>query len=357
MVTRADISVLFFLSPRLVVIDAPSAEIAIQDLHDTLKDIEDEPSSIQYAKLIDTTGKDDLGGGVFTGLNSKLQNAQVMFQRRTTVLQSGTITTASVPGVFVAVEDSAAFFIANGVKRGDIVVNRTDFSHSEVLSVESEVKLFVMSPTGGTEDDFDIGESYDVFQMTQCEVSGGNLVAVDTDGITPINSIFPTFGTQVVRTSSSSATLQEQADIQFASYNNGVTIDAVNGVSGTAFPIGTPRVPVNNLPDAAIILADKGFKVVYLRGSFTISAGTTNVLFQGQAVQLTTLTINAPADVTGSRFRNLTVTGTGFASLRTLWTRWEISVSIWPDSPLDFELTQCLVDYENLSCLLRDIPN
>lgn len=41
----------------------------------------------------------------------------------------------------------------------------------------------------------------------QCNIAGGNLVAVTSDGITDLNPVFPTAFTQVVKTSSSSATI------------------------------------------------------------------------------------------------------------------------------------------------------
>src|SRR4030067_1617565 len=58
----------------------------------------------------------------------------------------------------------------------------------------------------------------------QCEISGGNLVAMDENGI-PMSPIQPTAYTQIVRTSSSSATLMELEAIQYSSYNGGGSVD------------------------------------------------------------------------------------------------------------------------------------
>ena len=51
----------------------------------------------------------------------------------------------------------------------------------------------------------------------QCNISGGNLVAIDEVGST-ISPVEPTAYTQIVLANSSSATLSEQTAIQYASY-------------------------------------------------------------------------------------------------------------------------------------------
>jgi hypothetical protein len=310
MATRSDIDVFYNLSPRLVRIAAPSTEVTIQDLHDTLRDIEDEPANLIYPDLIESAGKEPLGGNVFVGLTATLQNAQIMFERRVNLLSSGTITTASTSSerAYLLI-DSAATFITDGVKRGDIVHNETDIAYGEVLTVDSETQLTVLKTGGGTDNELNLNDTYYIYEMVQCEISGGNLVAIDGLG-DPISPVFPTFGTQVLRTSSSSATLQEQADIQYASFNGGVTIDILNGTAGTIFPIGTPRLPVNNFADALSILQQRGFDTYFVRGDLTINAGTHPYLFIGQAISVTTITIDAIADVTGARFENATITGT-----------------------------------------------
>ena len=107
---------------------------------------------------------------------------------------------------------------------------------------------------------------------TICNVTGGNLVAVDSNGA----SVYPLeYSTNVMATitASSSATLQEQIDIQYASFNNEVTINIVTGVSGTSFPIGTRRQPVNNLNDAKAIANERGFNTLCIIGEFTLNSG------------------------------------------------------------------------------------
>lgn len=313
MAVRSDVQIFYNLSPRLVKIDAPSTEITIQDLHDTLRDIEDEPANLVYPDIISTAGKESLGGGVLVGLTATLLNAQVMFERRTNVVSTGTITTASTPSErAMLLIDAGATFITDGVKRSDIVINEDDGnSFSEVLSVDSENQLTVLAPTGGSENDFDIGEAYTIYEMVQCNVTGGNLVALD-DVDAELDPVFPTFGTQVVRTSASSATLQELLDIQHSSFNGGVTVDVTSIYSGTAFPNGTPRQPVNNMADALTIATSRGFSIFYIIGNVTLDSGPNlvNKIFIGESRDKTTITIQAAATVSGTEFRDATITGT-----------------------------------------------
>lgn len=51
-----------------------------------------------------------------------------------------------------------------------------------------------------------------------------------------------------------------------------VYIDSINGVTGTTFPIGTKRTPVNNIPDAVIIANDLGIKDLFFLNDHTIGS-------------------------------------------------------------------------------------
>ena len=69
-------------SPRIITIPSPIVEVTIEDLNDTLQDIEDNEEGIAFPKLRDASGKEDLGGGVLVGLTVKLINAKVKFADR-----------------------------------------------------------------------------------------------------------------------------------------------------------------------------------------------------------------------------------------------------------------------------------
>jgi hypothetical protein len=149
------------------------------------------------------------------------------------------------------------------------------------------------------------GPSYE-----QCNISGGNLVAIDDVGA-DTNPIEPTAFTQIVLANSSSATLSEQAAIQYASFNGGVSYDSTSPYSGTDYPVGTPQEPVNNVYDAADIAAERGFTVGFLLSDMTIPtdlplAGFT---FLGSGKDRTVVTIPDAADVSECTYIDCEVTG------------------------------------------------
>lgn len=209
MAERNDITVFWSLSPRIIQIDAPSAEITIQDLHDTLRSMTEQAGegfidNLDDDFIIDSAGKEDLGGGVQVGITSTLQNAQLTFEPRTTPVETGTATSADANGIVL--NDNTAQFITNGVTRGSFIVNFDDRSIATVISVNSETQLVHTPLLAGVADDWGIGDNYSVWNIVQCEISGGNLVAVDTNGDI-MDSIYPSAFTQVLRSLSSATTL------------------------------------------------------------------------------------------------------------------------------------------------------
>lgn len=221
MAFRSDVTVAWEESPRLIAVAAPSTNITLQDLVDTLRDLEDEMSEgLQFDHLLDTSGKGNLGGGGFTGILATLKNAQVLFEPRTTRLETGTVTTVDTNGKVLI--DSAATFQANGVTRGDMVLNSADGSHATVLSVTSETELRTLVLAGGTDDQYDFGDGYEIFDYEECTVNGGDLVAVDAAG-DPLAPTLNTFGTNLtvelstspalIQSGISGLTAQESADL------------------------------------------------------------------------------------------------------------------------------------------------
>lgn len=72
----------FMADPRIITIPIALTEVTVQDLHDTLSDIEDEPSAMQYENLVSSGGKEPLGAGKFVGITMTLQNAKIAFAAR-----------------------------------------------------------------------------------------------------------------------------------------------------------------------------------------------------------------------------------------------------------------------------------
>jgi hypothetical protein len=309
MTVRTDITVNQLLSPRILRVAAPSTEVTIQDLHDTCRALEDDFENMPYPSLISSAGKEELGGGVSVGLTSTLQNVRLAFDARKTAVASGAATSTDATGTFLT--DTAATFVAAAVEPGAWVVNLTDGSVCSVVRVLSETQIETDMLGGGADNQWTATDTYKIWNVAQVEVSGGNLVAVDSAGV-PIDAILPTAGTQVVRTSASSATLQEVLDIQYGAYSYGVSYDASSQYTGTAYPVGTLREPVNNLEDALAIATELGFATIYVLGSATINGGLNFQNFQiiGESVALSAINVSAAAQVTGCEFSRCTLTGT-----------------------------------------------
>jgi len=311
--TRNDVDVVFTLSPRVAEVRAPSTEIIMQDLVDTMRIEEESFRGMSYDKLLNASGKEDLGGGVKVGITVAMQNLLLAFEGRTTPAETGTVT--SVPSSPVAgrqvMQDSTATFITNGVARGSLLINFTDQSVADVVSVDSETQLTTKTLIEGITDSYTVLDDYKVWNIIQVSATGGNLTAVD-ELQSVIAAILPTAFTQVVLTSSASATLSEQADIQYASFNGGVSVDLLAGTSGTTFPTGTERQPVDNFTDALAIANERGFLTLYVFGDALIAGGLdfTNFTIVGQGQNLSTFTLDPGAVFVNNTFAEAKITGT-----------------------------------------------
>jgi len=209
MTFRTDVSVDWTQSPRLIFVAQPAVNISIQDLIDTLRVLEEQPwEGLAYPHIIDAAGKENLGNNIFVGITAKLLNAKLGFESRKTSLTSGTVSSDDLSGF--TLNDSSAQFITNGATQGAWVVNFTDGSRATILKVVSETQIITDGLGDGTDNQFSIGDYYELLGVVQCEINGGNLVAVESDGITDMIPIIPTVGTQIIRTSASSATLTDQ---------------------------------------------------------------------------------------------------------------------------------------------------
>jgi hypothetical protein len=68
MTTRDDVNADYQPSPRVIEVTAPSTELTVQDLVDTLRISEEGfAEGLSFDKVIDAAGKEDLGGGVLVG--------------------------------------------------------------------------------------------------------------------------------------------------------------------------------------------------------------------------------------------------------------------------------------------------
>ena len=82
MAIRGDITVNWEVSPRIITVASPSVGISAQDLHDTCRYLEAQQNAIDNPYLIDTAGREFLGGTTYVGLTATLRNAVVAFEAR-----------------------------------------------------------------------------------------------------------------------------------------------------------------------------------------------------------------------------------------------------------------------------------
>ncbi|MFT5483317.1 MAG: hypothetical protein ACI9GW_001974 [Halieaceae bacterium] len=311
MTVRSDFSYNMELSPRIITVALPSTVVNIQDLHDTITSYEDSREGGQFPRLIQTGGGEDLDGGTSVGLTSTLQDAVLAFQARTTPEQTGTATSTGTN----ILTDTAATFIANGVERGAMLINYTDGSIATVIEVLTETTLRHEPLESGVSNDWSITDSYSVTNEVQCNVSGGNMVAVGADLVTSIDPIFPTVGTQVVRSSSSSATTAFQGSLNFATYNNEIQVDQTNSTglaqAGTVFPAGTGQQPVLSVADAIIIAVATGVNKLRFRGNYTFAGGDNvdGYVCFGDGPNITILDLGLTTSTVRSQFRRCELTG------------------------------------------------
>ncbi|RLA01757.1 MAG: hypothetical protein DRQ42_02430, partial [Gammaproteobacteria bacterium] len=234
MAVRNDISIDWSLSPRIITVDAPSIEVTMQDLYDTLRT--EEVVQVDEPRIIAGAGKEPLGGGVVVGLTLTLNNALLAFEARS-------------------------------------------------------------------------GPAY-----TQCNVSGGNLVAVDSNGDPVSSPIFPTAFTQIVLANSSSATLQELVAIQFASYNGGITLDEILGTVGGDYDVGTPVNPAKDYVSVVAVQESQGLpKVIYVIKDTSITSATPPLKFYtfiGEGMDRSIIDIDAIADVEDCAYFDAHLRGT-----------------------------------------------
>jgi hypothetical protein len=117
---------------------------------------------------------------------------------------------------------------------------------------------------------------------------------------------------QVSVRSNNSAGLTSSPVIEHVSFNGCVTIDTSSMVSGTVYPAGTPRFPVNNIADALTIAEYRGIYTLYVVGNLTF--GTTDDLtdfeIKGEGEERTVITLTSGCVTTNSIFKNLSVQGT-----------------------------------------------
>ena len=271
MAIRNDISIDWDASPRIILIDAPSTEVDIQDLIDTLRYLESKADAMDNAQVLDAAGKESLkaDGSLLVGLTVTLNNAQVAFEARG---GPDWVLCTIAGGNVVAVEDLEAqtrVYIDARKPTAYISIDRTGSSSATLIQSESSV----------TQGDID------------------NIV----DGVWD-----ESLASHMVPNSASTA-------VRAATYSLGtITLDTVNGTDGTGWPIGTHFKPSGNLTDALTLMFYGNVDDLVLHSDLIVEAShdISNIVIRTTGKMGTDVTLNPGCTCSGTSFRNINLEGT-----------------------------------------------
>lgn len=306
MAVRSDVYVEWWRSPRIIVIEAPSTTITVEDLVDTLRTIEDDLDNLDDGSLLDASGRQDLGGSQFVGITITLNNAQISFEARTSNISAGTATAVSstdgLPGVILT--DISATFQTDNIQPGDTIVNRDDGSVATVISVISQTQLKHYALQDGTSNDWTIGDNYKVYPSIECTITGGNVVAVDDIGDT-IDAVQSSSFTSVSKESSTSAAIVE------------------TGVSGLT-PSESTRLFETALETTAQAIKDKTDKTGFEDGAVWLSSSFGSAGGDGTVTDPTNNINTAVSIAIANNVRRIRMVGYGSYNLGTDMTDFQV---------------------------------
>jgi hypothetical protein len=116
---------------------------------------------------------------------------------------------------------------------------------------------------------------------------------------------------QVSVRSNNSAGMTSNSAVEYASFNGGVTVKTSSSFYGTAYPVGTPQQPVNNLRDAMLIAKYRGFTNLYIIDNIVVDEflDFTEMIFTGSSKTKTHIHIDGVALVNKCEFYEAYVTG------------------------------------------------
>lgn len=162
MTIRNDLTVDWNASPRIITVQAPSTEIIIQDLHDSCRFLESEPTALDNPPLIDTAGLEELGGGTQVGLTSTLKNALISFEERAgseytqCSVSGGNVVAKDVNGVTLKtpIHPTAFTQVVITASSSATTQSQKQLEHS---TFNGEVSVFVTGNNSSSGTDYPIG--------------------------------------------------------------------------------------------------------------------------------------------------------------------------------------------------------
>lgn len=111
--------------------------------------------------------------------------------------------------------------------------------------------------------------------------------------------------------SANSAGLVATPELQYSSYEGAVWYNSGSGNTGTVYPNGTRREPVDNMTDALQIAQERGLGTIRLQTDVTLQTlDFTGIIFQGENPVDISVSVDPTATVTDCTFKNLTISGT-----------------------------------------------
>lgn len=159
---RPDLTINWAVSPRIIEVAAPSIQLSVQDLYDTLRSLGAE--AIDEPEIIDGSGKESLGAGVLVGLTIKLLNAKVKFEDRT---GPSWVVCSIGEGNLVAVDEG-----------GDPINPVEPSAYTQVQVVMSAAGTITITGSGVTEQDkIDIADKVEVLTGAPIKAQTDNLPA------------------------------------------------------------------------------------------------------------------------------------------------------------------------------------
>lgn len=111
-----------------------------------------------------------------------------------------------------------------------------------------------------------------------------------------------------------SAGLVNLPELQSSAFKGEVALDAVEGIAGTDYPIGTHKVPSSNAQNAVTIAEREGAERIVLHGSYTLGTGDdiSGRHMIGENAITTFLTIEPAAVTTNSKFSSMFIVNSTF---------------------------------------------
>ncbi len=99
------------------------------------------------------------------------------------------------------------------------------------------------------------------------------------------------------------------SDLAIQRFQGAIHIDVAAGAAGTAFPLGTPENPVNNVADAKTIATANNVLSYQITGAVTINTNHDGWEFKGTDPNIDIITFAAGNSIIGATFEQLTILG------------------------------------------------